>query len=153
MNDLLAPILYVMDNEVEAFWCFNQWMKSMHSNFRRDQSGMRTKLRQLELLVKVVDPYLYSHLGTFYPFPESSLLESCDSTNLFCCFRWLLIALKREFEFDDILILWEKIWACSLTNHFDVFIAFAILNKHREEIMATCTAFDEVLKVCLSGGE
>ena len=26
MSDLLAPILYVLDNEVDAFWCFAAYM-------------------------------------------------------------------------------------------------------------------------------
>ena len=27
MSDLLAPILYVLDNEVDAFWCFVAYME------------------------------------------------------------------------------------------------------------------------------
>lgn len=26
MSDLLAPILYVIDEEVDAFWCFTAYM-------------------------------------------------------------------------------------------------------------------------------
>ena len=33
MNDLLAPILLVMDSESEAFWCFTNWMEVMVRNF------------------------------------------------------------------------------------------------------------------------
>ena len=29
MSDLLAPILYVVDNEVDAFWCFAGLMERM----------------------------------------------------------------------------------------------------------------------------
>lgn len=32
MSDLLSPILYVMDNEVDAFWCFVSFMDQMVSN-------------------------------------------------------------------------------------------------------------------------
>lgn len=31
MSDLLSPILYVMENEVEAFWCFVAFMDQMVS--------------------------------------------------------------------------------------------------------------------------
>jgi len=32
MSDMLAPILYVMDNEVDAFWCFAGLMEQMVSS-------------------------------------------------------------------------------------------------------------------------
>ena len=31
MSDMLAPILYVVDNEVDAFWCFAGLMERMVS--------------------------------------------------------------------------------------------------------------------------
>lgn len=31
MSDLLAPVLYIMDNEVDAFWCFVGMMKKVVS--------------------------------------------------------------------------------------------------------------------------
>ncbi|KAJ3196461.1 GTPase activating protein [Irineochytrium annulatum] len=134
MNDLLAPVLAVMQDEVEGFWTFAEYMEVMKYNFYRDQSGMRKQLHRLELLIKFVDPPLYAHL------------EHVDSINLFCCFRWLLVSFKREFEFSDILRLWEVTWACPFTNHLHLFVAFAILNKHRQNLMTKCRAFDECLK-------
>ncbi|KAI8593387.1 rab-GTPase-TBC domain-containing protein [Geranomyces variabilis] len=133
MNDLLAPVLVVMRDEADAFWCFVEFMEMMKPNFYRDQSGMRTQLRQLELLIKFMDPYLYSHM------------ESTDSINLFCCFRWLLILFKREFEFSDCMRLWETLWACPLTKNMHLFVAFAILNRERRELLGK-VAFDETLK-------
>lgn len=29
MSDLLSPILYVMENEVDAFWCFVNFMDDL----------------------------------------------------------------------------------------------------------------------------
>ncbi|KAJ3161491.1 GTPase activating protein [Geranomyces michiganensis] len=133
MNDLLAPVLVVMRDEADAFWCFVEFMEMMKPNFYRDQSGMRTQLRHLELLIKFMDPYLYSHM------------ESTDSINLFCCFRWLLILFKREFEFSDCMRLWETLWACPLTKNMHLFVAFAILNRERRELLGK-VAFDETLK-------
>lgn len=31
MSDLLSPILFVMENEVDAFWCFVSFMDQMVS--------------------------------------------------------------------------------------------------------------------------
>jgi hypothetical protein len=47
MSDLLSPILYIMDNEVDAFWCFAALMERMASNFHRDQNGMHSQLLSL----------------------------------------------------------------------------------------------------------
>lgn len=33
MSDLLSPILVVMQNEVEAFWCFAGWLEKVVSFF------------------------------------------------------------------------------------------------------------------------
>ena len=35
--------------------------------------------------------------------------ESKESGNLFFCFRWLLLTFKREFSFENTMILWEVI--------------------------------------------
>ncbi|KAI8613003.1 rab-GTPase-TBC domain-containing protein [Chytriomyces sp. MP71] len=135
MNDLCSPILAVMDgDEVEAFWSFVGFMEKRKGNFSRDQSGMHGQLKSLEMLIRFVDPFLWLHL------------DRIDSTNLFCCFRWILIVFKREFKFEQILTLWEAMWACPFTKNFHIFVALAILNKHRSAIMKTCTAFDEALK-------
>ena len=33
MSDLLSPILVVMQNELEAFWCFAGWLEKIVSFF------------------------------------------------------------------------------------------------------------------------
>lgn len=47
MSDLLSPILYVMEDESEAFWCFAALMERMAPNFHRDQNGMQAQLSAL----------------------------------------------------------------------------------------------------------
>ncbi|KAI9010621.1 hypothetical protein DFJ74DRAFT_710868 [Hyaloraphidium curvatum] len=133
MSDLLAPVLAVVRDEVEAFWCFVGFMEFVKANFARDQVGMRTQLLDLERLVKFLDPKLHNHL------------ERIDGLNFFFCFRWLLIWFKREFDFTDIMRLWEVLWSRHLTAHFHLFFAVAILQWKREELLA-CKAFDELLK-------
>lgn len=34
MSDLLSPILFVMDNEVDAFWCFVGFMELVVSSYK-----------------------------------------------------------------------------------------------------------------------
>lgn len=65
------------------------------ANFLRDQSGMKRQLSTLQQLISVMDPELHAHL------------DRTGSLNLFFCFRWILIAFKREFKFNDVIRLWE----------------------------------------------
>ncbi|KAL4803289.1 rab-GTPase-TBC domain-containing protein [Aspergillus unguis] len=134
MSDLLAPIYAVMQDDAVAFWAFVGFMNRMERNFLRDQSGMRAQLLTLDHLVQLMDPQLYLHL------------QSADSTNFFFFFRMLLVWYKREFEWGDILRLWETLWSDYLTSNFHLFIALAILEKHRDVIMDHLKQFDEVLK-------
>jgi hypothetical protein len=47
MSDFLAPILYVMEDESESFWCFAALMERLGANFNRDQNGMHAQLLAL----------------------------------------------------------------------------------------------------------
>lgn len=46
----------------------------------------------------------------------------------------------------DVLRLWETLWTDYLTSNFQLFVAVAILEKHRDVIMDHLKQFDEVLK-------
>lgn len=46
----------------------------------------------------------------------------------------------------DVLRLWECLWTDFLSSNFHIFIALAILEKHRDVIMEHLKHFDEVLK-------
>lgn len=134
MSDLLAPIYAVVQDDAIAFWAFQHFMERMERNFLRDQSGMRTQLTTLDQLVHFMDPNLWDHL------------QKADSTNFFFFFRMLLVWYKREFPWMDILRLWEGLWTDYRTSSFHLFIALAILEKHRDVIMTHLQHFDEVLK-------
>ncbi|KAK5172552.1 GTPase activating protein [Saxophila tyrrhenica] len=134
MSDLLAPIYAVEQDDAVAFWGFVGFMERMERNFLRDQSGMRLQLLTLDHLCQFLDPKLYAHL------------EKVDSTNFFFFFRMLLVWFKREFEFTDILRMWEGLWTDYLSSNFHLFLAMAILEKHREVIIDHLKGFDEVLK-------
>nr|KAJ3420530.1 GTPase activating protein [Polyrhizophydium stewartii] len=135
MADLAAPILVVMKgNEADTYWCFVWMMERLKDNFRKDGSGMRRNLETMETMMRVLDPGLHVHLKVI------------DALNLFCCFRWFLVLFKREFEFDDVLRIWE-LWASDrYTTDLQHFIAMAILDEHRDAIVRHLLTFDEVLK-------
>lgn len=134
MSDLLAPIYAVIQDDAIAFWGFQKFMDRMERNFLRDQSGMRSQLLTLDQLVQFMDPKLWNHL------------QSADSTNFFFFFRMILVWYKREFQWMDVLRLWECLWTDYMSANFHLFIALAILEKHRDVIMTHLKHFDEVLK-------
>lgn len=134
MSDLLAPIYAVIQDDAVAFWAFQKFMERMERNFLRDQSGMRSQLLALDQLVQFMDPELWNHL------------QSADSTNFFFFFRMILVWYKREFDWMDVLRLWERFWTDFLSAEFHLFLALAILERHRDVIMEHLKHFDEVLK-------
>ena len=134
MSDLLAPILYVMQNEVDAFWCFVGFMKRVAPNFDFDQGGMKSQLSQLIELLKTYDPEFYSYLDTK------------DSGNLYFCFRWLLIWFKREFPFNDVMRIWEVIWTDKPCPNFHLIICLALMDLEKRTIVENGFGFTEILK-------
>ncbi|EMP40459.1 TBC1 domain family member 15 [Chelonia mydas] len=62
MSDLLSPVLYVMENEVDAFWCFVSYMDQMHENFEEQMQGMKTQLIQLSTLLRLLDSGFCNYL-------------------------------------------------------------------------------------------
>jgi len=104
---------------------------------------MKQQLLTLQQLIEVMDPELFRHLGGLMSmFPERdrethmiTQTEKTDGLNLFFCFRWVLIAFKREFPFDDVLRLWEVLWTDYYTADFILFVALAILESHRDMIL------------------
>ncbi|XP_056652788.1 TBC1 domain family member 17 isoform X2 [Monodelphis domestica] len=134
MSDLLSPILYVTQNEVDAFWCFCGFMELVHGNFEESQETMKRQLGQLLLLLRVLDP------------PLCDFLDSQDSGSLCFCFRWLLIWFKREFPFPDVLRLWEVLWTGLPGPNMHLLVACAILDMERDALMLSGFGSNEILK-------
>uniref|UniRef100_A0A673YZF7 TBC1 domain family, member 25 n=1 Tax=Salmo trutta TaxID=8032 RepID=A0A673YZF7_SALTR len=104
MSDIASPILAVMDNEAHAFICFCGIMKRLEGNFRPDGHFMSVKFQHLKLLLQYSDPEFYCYL------------VSRGADDLFFCYRWLLLELKREFAFDDALRMLEVTWSSLPTD-------------------------------------
>ncbi|PVD28662.1 hypothetical protein C0Q70_11256 [Pomacea canaliculata] len=134
MSDLLSPVLVVMENEVDAFWCFAGLMERMCHNFEMDQGGMKSQLADLHKLMQVFDPELCTYL------------ESHDSGNFYFCFRWILIHFKREFHFQEIHRLWEVLWTDLPCKNFHLIFSLAILDAEKSTLMENNFGFTEILK-------
>jgi len=115
MSDLVAPLMTVFDNEVDSFWGFVGFMNKMEPNFVMDQQPIKIQLAQLQTLLEFIDAAFAEYL------------EQNGSLNMYFCFRWILIWYKREFEFDDILKLWETLWTEYPCKNFHLLIGIAVL--------------------------
>ncbi|XP_040971042.1 TBC1 domain family member 17 isoform X2 [Gossypium hirsutum] len=134
MSDLLSPILFVMEDESESFWCFVALMERLGPNFNRDQNGMHSQLFALSKLVELLDRPLHKYF------------EQNDCLNYFFCFRWILIQFKRELEYEQTMRLWEVLWTHYLSEHLQLYVCVAILKRYRGKIMGEQMDFDTLLK-------
>ncbi|KAK4854105.1 hypothetical protein QYF36_018939 [Acer negundo] len=134
MSDLMSPILFVMRDESESFWCFVQLMERLGPNFNRDQSGMHSQLFALSKLAELLDSPLHNYF------------KQNDCLNYFFCFRWLLIQFKREFEYEETMRLWEVLWTHYLSEHLHLYVCVAVLKRYRRKIMGEQMDFDTLLK-------
>ncbi|XP_033643110.1 TBC1 domain family member 15-like isoform X1 [Asterias rubens] len=136
MSDLLSPILMIMEKEVDAFWCFAGFLDELGlvMNFDMEQEGMRNQLMQLNSMMQIVDPKLYSYL------------QSKECSNLYFCFRWLLIWFKREFTMDNICRVWEVMWTGLPCKNFHFLMCLAILDGERDLLERENYDFNDILK-------
>ncbi|TDG44507.1 hypothetical protein AWZ03_009085 [Drosophila navojoa] len=134
MSDLLAPILEIQVNEVDAFWCFVGFMNMVFSNFDIDQAGMKTQFAQLRRLLEVANAPLFNYMC------------SHDSDNMYFCFRWLLVWYKRELGNEDVLKLWECLWTRLPCPNFHLLFSVAILDQETNVIIDRKYEFTEILK-------
>ncbi|XP_073283363.1 LOW QUALITY PROTEIN: uncharacterized protein [Primulina huaijiensis] len=134
MSDLLSPIVYVMREESESFWCFVSLMERLGPNFNRDQSGMHSQLFALSKLVELLDNPLHNYF------------QQNDCLNYFFCFRWILIQFKREFEYEKTMRMWEVLWTHYPSEHLHLYVCVAILKRYQNKIIGEQMDFDSLLK-------
>ncbi|CAN1170730.1 Rab GTPase-activating protein 22 [Linum perenne] len=99
MSDLLSPIIAVMQEDHEAFWCFVGFMKKARHNFRLDEVGIRRQLSIVSKIIKFKDSHLYRHL------------EKLQAEDCFFVYRMVVVLFRRELSFEQTLCLWEVMWA------------------------------------------
>ncbi|XP_055881796.1 TBC1 domain family member 25-like isoform X1 [Biomphalaria glabrata] len=99
MSDLASPLLVTQKDEGQAYICFCALMNRLRSNFTVEGNAIMTKFKHLSELLAMYDPVLHSYL-----------LQK-NAGDLFFCYRWFLLELKREFPFTDALYVLEVMWA------------------------------------------
>ena len=133
MSDLLSVLLYVLRDEVDAFWCFVGLMETWQYNFSEDQLGMQGHLCDLHSLLRFLNA------------PMMEYLEETGSDNMYFCFRWILVLFKREFSMDALLSVWDVLLACHGTKKYHLFVALALMEPFADRAMRERLPFDELL--------
>ncbi|CAN0840846.1 Rab GTPase-activating protein 22 [Linum grandiflorum] len=99
MSDLLTPIIAMIEEDFEAFWCFVGFMKKARHNFRLNEEGIRRQLDKVSKIIKCKDNHLYRHL------------EQLQAADCFFVYRMVVVLFRRELNFEQTLNLWEVMWA------------------------------------------
>ncbi|XP_004487596.1 rab GTPase-activating protein 22-like [Cicer arietinum] len=101
MSDLCSPMIILLDNEADAFWCFERLMRRLRGNFRCTgrSVGVEAQLSNLASITQVIDPKLHKHI------------EHIGGGDYVFAFRMLMVLFRREFSFCDSLYLWEMMWS------------------------------------------
>ncbi|CAK7338382.1 unnamed protein product [Dovyalis caffra] len=118
MSDLCSPMIMLLEDEADAFWCFERLMRRLRGNFRCTESsvGVETQLSNLAEITQVIDPKLHQHLVPSSA-PSSlggvidlmhNILDALGGGDYLFAFRMLMVLFRREFSFCDSLYLWEK---------------------------------------------
>jgi hypothetical protein len=136
MSDMLAVLILIYDEPFMGYAMFRQLLsEKCEGNFRHDvKSNMEKQLKQLQALVRKFVPTLYAHL-------ERNLAE-----NMTFCFRWLLVLFKREFDMEDIFLLWDVLFSSPYTPQFEIFLNAALLKGVSQQVVELNLAYDELLK-------
>ncbi|UJR36590.1 hypothetical protein I4U23_029309 [Adineta vaga] len=107
MNDMVAPILYVIRDEALTYACFCALMRYMNPLFHPNGIAMNRRLDLLKKTIQAIDIELWTKI------------EQCDVGKLMFTYRWLLLDCKREFPFKDIFRVFETLWASLPIDQFE----------------------------------
>ncbi|PSS32968.1 GTPase-activating protein [Actinidia chinensis var. chinensis] len=158
MSDLLSPIITVMTEDHEAFWCFVGFMTKARHNFRLDEVGIRRQLNIVSKIIKCKDSYLYRHL------------EKLQAEDCFFVYRMVVVLFRRELTFEQTICLWEVMWADQAairagigksawsrirqrappTDDLLLYAIAASVLQRRKQIIEKYSSMDEILRECNS---
>ncbi|MEW5300270.1 MAG: hypothetical protein WDW38_003109 [Sanguina aurantia] len=142
LHDCAAPFLEVFDEDWKAFWCFRQLMCRVGCNFQEGMVSIQREMAKVAVLLSVIDPALSRHLRT---------VEAGDCR---FCFQMLLLLFRREVPWQQLLVLWESLWAYEATTqcNLHVEVAVAMLQVHRKTLLQ-CREFGDVVMVRYQTGK
>eukprot|EP00656_Telonema_subtile_P011794 TRINITY_DN15881_c0_g1_i2.p1 TRINITY_DN15881_c0_g1~~TRINITY_DN15881_c0_g1_i2.p1 ORF type:complete len:680 (-),score=222.76 TRINITY_DN15881_c0_g1_i2:60-2099(-) len=124
MSDLLSVLLYIVQEQAEAYWCFATLMTRMDSLF--SAAGVSAELAQVQQRLCAYDPVLGAHI------------EAVGAQSLPFCYSWVPTLLKREAGFAQAPRLWEALWSEHMPDMLQC-VCVWLLCEHRGTALQ-CTA-------------
>ncbi|KAK5111012.1 hypothetical protein LTR62_005387 [Meristemomyces frigidus] len=158
MHELLAPILWVVDGDAidlgqsskahgedanvsiifdaesvehDAFALFSRVMQSAKSFYEgtthqaSENPIVQRSQKIFEGFLPLIDPELSSHLHRIDISPQIFLI------------RWIRLLFGREFPFEDVLTLWDALFANDATLELVDYIVLSMLLRLRWELLAS----------------
>ncbi|KAF5183712.1 Tbc1 domain family member [Thalictrum thalictroides] len=124
MSDLCSPLVILLEDEADAFWCFERMMRRLRGNFKSttDFIGVRSQLSVLAKIIKTVDPKLHQHL------------EDVDGGEYLFAVRMLMALFRREFSIMDSMYLWEMMWAMEYKPNIFTLYEQSDLNTNKDAL-------------------
>ncbi|CAO2177266.1 unnamed protein product [Urochloa humidicola] len=158
MSDLLSPIIAVMEEDHEAFWCFVGFMRKARHNFRLDEVGIKRQLKTVSQIIKRKDSHLFRHL------------QKLQAEDCFFLYRMVVVLFRRELTFEQTVCLWEVMWADQAairagigrstwgrirlhappTDDLLLYAIAACVLQRRKLIIEKYSSMDEILRECNS---
>ncbi|XAR52165.1 hypothetical protein NMG60_11020090 [Bertholletia excelsa] len=158
MSDLLSPIITILPEDHEAFWCFVGFMRKARHNFRLDEVGIRRQLSIVSKIIKRKDSHLYRHL------------EKLQAEDCFFVYRMVVVLFRRELTFEQTICLWEVMWADQAairagfgksawsrirqrappTDDLLLYAIAASVLQRRKQIIEKYSSMDDIVRECNS---
>ncbi|XP_020621447.1 TBC1 domain family member 16-like [Orbicella faveolata] len=135
MSDLLAPVLAIVQDEVDAFWCFVGLMEGSVFVTSPKDDVMDRQLTYVRELLRMLEAPFYAHL----------LLQD-DNMDMLFCHRWLLLSFKREFFNEEVLKIWEACWSRYETEYFHIFLCVAMIQEYGGAVVEQNMSADDMLQ-------
>eukprot|EP00759_Apiculatamorpha_spiralis_P018336 PhF_6_TR24782/c0_g1_i1/m.34052/K20168/TBC1D15; TBC1 domain family member 15 len=138
MTDIASPLYLILKDEADAFWAFVHCMDlgALERNFHSGSlNSMHNQLDIVNRLIQIFVPTLADYL------------DKIGGSNLSFMFRWLLVRFKREFSIEDVMKLWEVMWACPSTQDFHLIIAVTLMRELTPTILEVGASFEDLLRM------
>ena len=143
MSDMLAVLLYALEDAALSFWCFVALLRGSgcSSGLRGDDARRlhlakdvtdtaSAVLARLARLLELVTPELHGHV------------VACECAELLFCYPWVKMLLKRELPFEEVPRLWEACWCAPAaladqdqSEDFVLCCCAAILQRRQKELL------------------
>ncbi|ELQ74822.1 GTPase-activating protein, partial [Trachipleistophora hominis] len=148
MHMVLIPIYYVFSTskdiddvryaEEDAFFCFFNLMSEIGEHFISEYDydctvGIRKKMDSVLELVRRYDAELYA------------VMERKKISETMFHLRWVSLLLCSEFEIEQVLVLWDKLFADSYRFEMVIYCCAAIIVLMKNAIVES--GFDECMGV------